>query len=126
MSAPVINLQSTRGLILMWVCTDPPLSWSENEIVQELEGHGTPDKTARGAIAALRGRGLLRPGRYMSRDHGTLAATSAGYAAIRAHLPASQLSEPDWPGEGPWVHVPGEGHLTEEQYSEHIKETSDE
>jgi hypothetical protein len=115
-SAPLINLQSTRGLILMWVATDPPRTWTEPALVLELAGMDIPHQRTRSAIAALRARGLLSPARAMS--SGTLAATVQGFAAIRAHLPDKVIKGETWPGPGPWTHVPGRGHLTEEQLDE--------
>jgi hypothetical protein len=124
--APAIKLNSTRGLILMWVCTDPPRTWTAAGMVSELQSMGTPRRTAHGAIDALRARGLLSEPRYFGRAHDTLAATSSGYAAIRAHLPDSELNSDYWPGGGPWVPVAGKGTLNEEQYAEHLKGSDDE
>lgn len=125
-NAPAINLKSTRGLILMWVCTDPPRTWTDAGMIDELETMGTPRRQSKAAIEALRQRGLLSHPRAYGRTLGTMAATSEGYAAIRAHLPDSHLNSDFWPGNGPWVVVPGKGTLNEEQYEEHLKESDDE
>lgn len=124
--APAINLKSTRGLILMWVCTDPPRTWTDTGMIDELASMQIHPRQSKAAIQALRQRGLLTCPRAFGRSLGTMAATSQGYAAIRAHLPDKELNADYWPGAGPWVVVPGKGTLNEEQYEEHLRESDDE
>ncbi len=83
MTAPVVKPQSTRGLILLWVSTDPVNTWTSKTIANELEDMGIPRPQTMAAIAALRQRGLLWPGDTRNRRLDRLRASFDGHQAIR-------------------------------------------
>jgi len=83
MSAPIVKPNSTRGIILLWVCTDPVNTWTSKDMADELEDMGIPRPQTMAAIAALRQRGLLWPGDTRNRRLDRLRATYDGHQSIR-------------------------------------------
>ena len=88
---PIVKLDSVRGLVLLWVTTDPRDAWTSSSICDELEDMGIPRGAALGAIKALRQRGLLYPGTTRNRRQDHLRASSFGHHAIRSQLPCNTV-----------------------------------
>jgi hypothetical protein len=130
--APILDLSSTRGQIMLWVTTDPPYSWNERKLVSEFEPMGTDAQTVRGAINGLRGRGLLAPGRLTGKNCEGLKPTGEGFKAVRAHLfggrvaPARDHTPHRLGDPGPWVWVQEEGWVREDVWEQRHAGGSDE
>ena len=84
--APKIKPNTARYFVLLYVCTDPPGSWTQKDMLIELQDLGVPKSTARYAIEGLSSRGLIKKNKV---DHmsTTLWPTYAGTQAIKPFLP---------------------------------------
>lgn len=84
--APKIKPNSARYFALLYVCTDPPGSWTQQEMLAELQDLGVPKSTAQYAIDGLSSRGLIKKNK-INRQKTTLTPTYAGTQAIKPFLP---------------------------------------
>ena len=81
---PILRRGSVRFNILLWLCTDPPGTWTQSEMVAELADMGTPHSTAIYALQGLTQRGLIaktKDGRQT-----VLAPTFQGTQALRPYI----------------------------------------
>ncbi len=130
--APVLDLSSIRGQIMLWVTTDAPCTWTEPKLVAEFEPMGTDAKTVRAAITGLRGRGLLAPSAMVGRRCDAIKATGHGFRAVRAHLfagkmkPATDRTPHRLGDPGPWCWVAGEGWVREDVWEQRQAAAADE
>lgn len=84
--APKIKPNSARYFALLYVCTDAPGSWTQRDMLIELQDLGVPKSTAQYAIDGLAQRGLITKNK-VNRLHTTLMPTYAGTQAIKPFLP---------------------------------------
>ena len=84
--APKIKPKSARYFALLYVCTDAPGSWTQRDMLIELQDLGVPKSTAQYAIDGLAQRGLITKNK-INRLHTTLMPTYAGTQAIKPFLP---------------------------------------
>jgi len=81
-AVPRVKAGTVRGVVLLWVCTDRPRTWTTASMIAELADMGTAPQTTIAAISALRARGLLWTGDTSHRDFDYLKPTEHGRAAI--------------------------------------------
>ncbi len=84
--APKIKPNSARYFVLLYVCTDPPGSWTQKDMLIELQDLGVPKSTAQYAIDGLNARGLIKKNK-VNHLSTTLWPTYAGTQAIKPFLP---------------------------------------
>ena len=84
--APKIKPNTGRYFVLLYICTDPPRSWTQKDMLIELKGLGIPQSTAQYAIDGLNARGLIKKNK-VDRLSTTLWPTYAGTQAIKPFLP---------------------------------------
>jgi DNA-binding IclR family transcriptional regulator len=85
---PLMRRDSVRFTILLWLCTDPPGTWTQTEMVDELTDMGTPKSTAHYAIQGLALRGLIT--RKKDGNQTVLGPTFAGTQALKPYLPRAR------------------------------------
>ena len=84
--APKIKPNSVRFNALLYVCTDPPGTWTQKDLILELTDLGVPKSTAQSAIDGLHQRGLIQKNK-VNRFYTSLLPTYAGTQAIKPFLP---------------------------------------
>ena len=84
--APKIKPNSARFFALLYVCTDPPGTWTQKDLIMELTDIGVPKSTAQSAIDGLNQRGLIQKNK-VNRFYTSLLPTYAGTQAIKPFLP---------------------------------------
>ena len=87
-NAPKIKPNSARFYVLLYVCTDPPLTWTMQEMITELLDLGVAKSTAQYAIDGLAQRGLIKKHK-VNRFYTSLMPTFQGTQAIKPYLPKS-------------------------------------
>ena len=84
--APKIKPDSARFHALLYVCTDPPGTWTQKDLIIELTDLGVAKSTAQNAIDGLHQRGLIQKNK-VNRFYTSLLPTYAGTQAIKPFLP---------------------------------------
>ena len=83
---PLLRRGTVRFDLLLYVCTDPPKTWTRQGILSEFVDMGHPRSTVGYAIQDLRNRGLISSNRENGQTY--LAPTLDGMRAIKPYVQA--------------------------------------
>ena len=83
---PTLRRGPVRFDVLLYLCTDPPNTWTRQGILDEFVDMGHPRSTVGYALQGLTNRGLISSNREKGQTH--LAPTLDGMRAIKPHIQA--------------------------------------
>ena len=83
---PLLRRGTVRFDLLLYLCTDPPKTWTRQSILDEFVDMGHPRSTVGYALKGLISRGLISSNREKGQTH--FAPTLDGMRAIKPYIQA--------------------------------------